>query len=432
MNHTGVIFSVFILAILPLPTGNLGLNAQIENTIISSSDPEVFYVGVTYCGDSVSDARLLIDRVKNFTNLLVVQSGPVSKNETMLNEICDYAVDSGLSIIVYFGKWDRDWQLSWLDGAKENWGPSLLGIYFFDEPAGSLLDSFVEMWDASSGEHKLEIPGSYDEMAEFFVYSWQTMPGLRTMKERDAPVVAFTSDYALYWFDYLAGYDVVFAQFGWNHSRIQDIALVRGAAKLQDKGWGVIVTWTFNNPPYLVGGDRLYEDLVMAYDNGAEYGVVFNYPKINDYGILNEGHFLALESFWNNIVQNSEAKQGSIKGEAVLVLPKNYGWGMRSLDDTIWGLWDADEKSEQIWNLRSTLIEEYSLNLDIVYDDPEFSVEGKYDQTFYVPTEKTEPFSSTWIVAAIVIVAVIGTSFLVYRIWSKKTTKQINHNKKYQ
>ena len=72
MNHTGVIFSVFILAILPLPTGNLGLNAQIENTIISSSDPEVFYVGVTYCGDSVSDARLLIDRVKNFTNLLVV------------------------------------------------------------------------------------------------------------------------------------------------------------------------------------------------------------------------------------------------------------------------------------------------------------------------------------------------------------------------
>ena len=313
--------------------------------------------------------------------LLVVQSGPVSKNETMLNEICDYAVDSGLSIIVYFGKWDRDWQRSWLDWAKENWDSSLLGIYFFDEPAGSLLDSFMEMWNASSGEHELEIPGSYDEMAEFFVNSWETMPGLRTVKERDVPLVAFTSDYALYWFDYLAGYDVVFAQFGWNHSRFQDIALVRGAAKVQDKGWGVIVTWTFNDPPYLEDGERLYEDLVTAYDNGAEYVVVFNYPKINDYGILNETHFLALERFWQEIQFDSDYVP--VVADSVLVLPRNYGWGMRNPDDLIWGLWEADQKSVQIWNISRTLLSRYGPYLDIVYEDERFSLEDKYSEIYY-------------------------------------------------
>ncbi|HUU88202.1 MAG TPA: hypothetical protein VMX17_10675 [Candidatus Glassbacteria bacterium] len=28
----------------------------------------------------------------------------------------------------------------------------------------------------------------------------------------------FAADYALYWFNYLAGYDVVLAEFGWNYS----------------------------------------------------------------------------------------------------------------------------------------------------------------------------------------------------------------------
>ena len=108
-----------------------------------------FYVGVTFSSNTKKEARLLIDRVKHYTNLLIVQSGPVSKNEEVLNEICDYAVDAGLSIIVYFGKFDRNWQPLWLDSAKEKWGSSFLGVYFFDEPAGSLLDSFMEMWNLS-------------------------------------------------------------------------------------------------------------------------------------------------------------------------------------------------------------------------------------------------------------------------------------------
>lgn len=343
-----------------------------------AADP---FVGVTFSSDSVLDARLLIDRVKNFTNLLVVQSGPASKNETMLNEICEYAVNAGLSIIVYFGKFDRDWQSSWLDNAKEKWGPSFLGVYFFDEPAGSLLDNFEKMWNESSSGNQVEVPGSYDEMADFFVYSWETMPGLATVKSRTIPLVAFTSDYALYWFDYLAGYDVVFAQFGWNQSRVQDISLVRGAAKVQDKAWGVIITWTFNHPPYLEDSERFFKDLVMAYNNGAEYIVVFNYPKITDYGILNDDHFLALERFWQEILPDSD--HVPIVAEYALVLPKNYGWGMRNPHDSIWGLWDADEISPQIWNISRKLLSRHGSNLDIIHEDDRFSINDKYFEIIY-------------------------------------------------
>ena len=100
-------------------------------------------------------------------------------------------------------------------------------------------------------------------------------------------------------------------------------------------------------------------------------------------GTLQEEHFVALENFWNEVVENPEIKQGSVKADAVLVLPENYGWGMRRPDDKIWGLWEADEKAEQIWNLKSSLIEKYGLGVDIVYEDPEFPIEGKYSNIFY-------------------------------------------------
>jgi hypothetical protein len=348
--------------------------------LIQDKRVDDFFVGVSFCGDSFLDAKLLVDRVKFYTNLLVVQSGPASKNQTMLNEICDYAVEVGLSIIVYFGKFDLDWQPLWLDSAENRWGSSFLGVYFFDEPAGSLLDSFKETWNQYSDVITVDIPQNSDEMAELFVSSWQTMPGLVTVKDKLRSGLSYTSDYALYWFDYLAGYDVVFAEFGWNHSRIQDIALVRGAARVQDKEWGAIVTWTFNDPPYLEDGERLYEDLLLAYENGAKYFVVFNYPEINDYGILTDTHFSALERFWQKI--QFDDSHVPIMADSVLVLPKNYGYGMRRENDTVWGLWEADEKSVQIWNVSRILLSQHAPCLDIVYEDDRFSLE-EYFEIFY-------------------------------------------------
>ena len=66
-----------------------------------------------------------------------------------------------------------------------------------------------------------------------------------------------------------------------------------------------------------------------------------------------------------------------------MVLPENYGWGMRFPDDKIWGLWGPDKKSSQIWELSRNPIEQYGLGLDIIYDDSEFSFEGKYNKIYY-------------------------------------------------
>ena len=62
----------------------------------SGSNQQPFHVGVSFCGNTTAQAKLLIDRVKNYTNLLVIQSGPVSKNETSLTEIARLRHRTGL------------------------------------------------------------------------------------------------------------------------------------------------------------------------------------------------------------------------------------------------------------------------------------------------------------------------------------------------
>jgi hypothetical protein len=61
-----------------------------------------------------------------------------------------------------------------------------------------------------------------------------------------------------------------------------------------------------------------------SYDAGAKYVVIFNYAEnmTEPYGILQDEHFVALERFWNEVVQNPVIPHGSIDGEAVLVLRK--------------------------------------------------------------------------------------------------------------
>ena len=120
------------------------------------------------------------------------------------------------------------------------------------------------------------------------------------------------------------------AQFGWNQSVTQEIALIRGAARMQNKPWGAIITWKYTEPPYLDSGQEVYNQLRMAYEAGAEYGVIFNFPQIedNEYGIMRNEHFEALEKFWNYVTSVSSLRSmpDYRRAEAVLVLPRNYGW----------------------------------------------------------------------------------------------------------
>ena len=59
-----------------------------------------------------------------------------------LVKTCDYAVNSGLDIIVYFGSYEtnRDKTAAFIDTAQERWGSHFLGIYYGDEPSGKAID----------------------------------------------------------------------------------------------------------------------------------------------------------------------------------------------------------------------------------------------------------------------------------------------------
>ena len=367
------------------------------------------YFGVSFCGDTPQEAKVLIDKIKDYTNLLVIQSGPVSKNETATNIICDYAVDSGLDFIMFFGWFDNDkapWQKAWLEHAKQTWGERFLGIYFFDEPGGIQLDQdwdyvfhhikqvdelyFTQYYEGMKQYVESENQSTvrdYELVKNNYVYYFENHLGLEVLANKSIPT--FTSDYALYWFDYLGGYDTVFTELGWNHDPEKHIGLCRGAANAQKKDWGTIIVWNNLNMDGLTGkyktATEMHEDMMISYEAGADYIIIFNYPTDfpeKQYGILTEEHFEVMEQFWSYMEQNPE-EYGRTFAETGLVLPENYGWGMRTLDDRIWGYWGPDESSEQVWNKLHESLDQYGLTLDIVYDDPNFPVEELYSKIVY-------------------------------------------------
>jgi len=346
---------------------------------------EDFFFGVSFGGNTTSQAKLLIDKVKGYTNLFIINSWETSINETALNEICEYAVDAKMNFMVFFDFLSHigyPWHLTWLDTAKERWEKQFLGVYLYDEPGGRQIDS--GHWKGGDNDF-FEKVSDYSETAEFFVTDISATWSIQDLKDRSIP--AFTSDYALYWFDYLAGYNAVFVELGWNHSRTQQIALGRGAADVQDKEWGAIITWTYENPPYLENGTQILEDMKTAYRAGAKYLILFNYPTDppgNPYGILTEEHFNAMETFWEMTRSPQQNSLEKVEAEAAFVLPKDYGWGMRWLNDNIWfPKWGSDNQSLLIWENMNKLIERHGLKLDIIYDDPRFGFEEKYSNIYF-------------------------------------------------
>jgi hypothetical protein len=378
------------------------------------------YVGVAFGGNTIAEAKALIDRVKGYTNLFILDSGrnPISRNQSSVEEICDYAVSGGLSVIVNMGidvvdnKSDSTWfwQVPINDTKQrwtERWGDKFLGIYYNDELGGTQLDGDWGNWFRRiNGENLKDIgwnttdylyqvylkmldamvngtkPQNYDVEANFFVQGVLKMdPGLVALN--DAGITAYTSDYGLYWWDYLGGYNVLFTELGWNCSVAEQIALVKGAARLQDKEWGAIITWKYDDAPYLDSGDQIYNQMLTSYQAGAKYIVVFNYPyNGTDYGAMTDEQFIAIERFWNDITKKQFTDLSA--PTAVLVLPKNFGWGMRNPNDTIWGFWITDDRTQQVAIATSDLLAMYGATLDIVYEDPAYPVTNvSYQHVYY-------------------------------------------------
>jgi hypothetical protein len=387
----------------------------------AKADPNT-YVGIAFCGNNTDQAKQLIDKVKRYTNLFILDSGrnPISENQTKVEEICDYAVSRGLSIIINVGvkdasntpAWSWFWQQPSLHGIKqrwiERWGQKFLGMYYNDEPGGVQLDAtwrrFYEYvggnlslldipWAKALEDIRLKLlnyvdngtkptPDDYELEADFFMQYVITHDiGIEDLTS--AGIRSFTSDYGLYWWDYKGGYDVMFAELGWNNSVAEQIALVKGAARLQDKEWGAMITWKYRSPPYLDSGDEIYKQMLTSYQAGAKYIAVFNYPyEVGAYGTLTDDHFAALQRFWNDITTKQYADLS--RPQAALVLPKNFGWGLRNPNDTMWGFWLSDNRTNQVAVVTAMCIYYYGVNLDIVYEDSTYPITNvAYQKVYY-------------------------------------------------
>ena len=216
----------------------------------SKSNLNGFYFGVTFGGTTVKQAEDLIDKVKSYTNLFVVDSWTISgaQNSSELDQICDYAANANLNFIVYFNfiyynytfqfsnynssTWQdygyTAWHVDWLNSAEEKYGDKFLGVYLYDEPGGKQID--MGYWDGNTTNPFTGAPykpfanvTSYSQAAYDFTTgpssilrsgSMQHIINSSTPNSVTNPLPVFTSDYALYWFDYQAGYNAVFVELG--------------------------------------------------------------------------------------------------------------------------------------------------------------------------------------------------------------------------
>ena len=223
--------------------------------------------------------------------------------------------------------------------------------------------------------------GDYHETADTFLRIKEK--GVASVKTNQSNLNVLTSDYALYWFDYQTGYDTLLAQFVGNESRNRHIALCRGAAQTLGKDWGAIVTWKYNQPPYLESGDELYSDLALAYSAGAKYGIVFTYPNLTAYGTLTDQHFEALQRFWNTL-KSDPASFVQKPSQVAYVVAADYGFSFRNANDKIWGLFSADEQAQKIYSDTVFLTDKYGANLNILYDGPQTKAKlGSYSTVYY-------------------------------------------------
>jgi hypothetical protein len=343
------------------------------------SPPEIpeFYVGVeiAYANATASDVKVMVDRVKNFTNLIVVGAPEISINETALNETCDYIYDAGLHFIVLFTKREAYTTydtFTWMVEAQQKYGKMFLGVYRYDEPGGNQLDRGREMLVTNATSYT-DAAAQYTYALGFIINYYKNYAGQ-----------VFTADFALHWFDYQSNYSAVFAEFALSNTREISVAQCRGAARNFNRDFGVMLTWKYDSPPYIESGDELYNDMVLAYNNGAKYVIVFDYPKIDTYGIIAEEHFDALKKFWDYVHSNPQ-NFGSQKGEVAYVLPRDYAFGLRRADDKIWGLFEPDAFSGKVYSDVNKLVKLYGFGLDIVYDELGVvdAARNRYERLFF-------------------------------------------------
>ncbi len=351
-------------------------------------------VGYGDLGDLVKVA----DAVQGYANLIIIGSQIVTTDTAKLTEACNYLYNHSFSFIIYVSYGPvvpagPDQQF--FTSTVKQWGNKFLGVYVFDEPGGKQLDY------TPGTEHYIDKPvknaSSYSDAA--YQYTRTIYDAIENVTGRgfyNAPNLhIYTSDYALFWFDYLSGYETVFTEFVGNQSRQLNVALCRGAAHVLNEKWGVMITWKYTQAPFLESGAELYQDMETAYLNGADYIVVFNSPDnqstTTDLGTLTSGqgsHLAAMKDFWNYAAANP--RQSNDPATTAYIVPADYGFGFRGPQDSVWGLFRNSTLSERIWsatgiNRTDSLIAQYGRTLDVVYETITDGLPAKliYDKLIY-------------------------------------------------
>ncbi|MEM4734046.1 MAG: hypothetical protein QXD70_05920, partial [Candidatus Bathyarchaeia archaeon] len=350
------------------------------------------FVGVDLAHSNSIEAIKIIEETAPYTNLIVFGA-------SSLSDLTWLACDKGLSYIQYWSG------LGYNDAyAREVFGDLFLGTYPDDECGGRTVDQYTD-----NSPYRFQGWAAVKDASDYHDAANRYVTGLSgKLKPLGAgfKLPFFTTDYALYWFDYKAGFDVVLAQLGSNCSKQLNIALCRGAAAMQNKDWGVIITWKYNVPPYIESGAELYNDLILAYNNGAKYIVVYDADANHQNSILKPEHLQALKQFWQ--YAKSTPRSNPINERVAFVLPKDYGFSFRNPEDKIWGKWKDTQTSTNLYNSVNLLLEIYGPKLDIIYDD-ELTDENKkaYSKLIYpndpiptpaltpslTPTPTTSPFN---------------------------------------
>jgi hypothetical protein len=416
-----------ILLLVPLLLTTLFLSANPNVTEVSAQTPLPLYFGVDVAFGDIDLTKQLIDNVSAFTNFFVIGCSQ-DYNVTRLSQISDYVYQKGLNFLVFTD--DPHYpSRRWLQNATITYGGQFMGIYFYDEAGGRQLDQ-AKYPTVTSAANYSDASHKYLQIMNWWLgnNSYSIARGLLNAGSYQF----FTSDYALYWWDYQSGYDTVFAEFGerggnWTYSRQMNVALCRGAATVFNKDWGVMITWSYIEPPYMESGAKLYDDMILAYRNGAKYIVVFDSSENFTDNVLQQEHFDAMKQFWE-YAQNNPRTESSLSLRTAAVLPQDYAYGFRGPSDKIWGLWQADELAVNVSTSVINLLETYGGSLDLVYPSEKVASVGyreviSWNSTADLPTDS--PYDNTSIVATVGVgVAVLFVVAVIVALkFNKKTAK---------
>ena len=166
------------------------------------------YVGVDAAFASVNDTKQLVDEVKSYTNLFVVGSTAITWNESNLNDVCQHLNQSELPFMTFsHPRGDQFFSgAQWLSEAREKWSSTYRGMYVYDEAGGHQLEHDTFFMCAPEADNYSDAASRYVQNLTYYLSLVKSGWNVGSF-----PIVS--SDYALYEYDYRAGYSAVFAEF---------------------------------------------------------------------------------------------------------------------------------------------------------------------------------------------------------------------------